>query len=89
MATLVIRNIEDTLRDRLKEQAKAHRRSMEEEARQILRQSLAAAPCGRSQAFGQAMRSIFEPLGGLDLPEVPRESPREPPDFCRPEWDRA
>jgi plasmid stability protein len=88
MATLVIRNLEDTLRDRLKQQAAAHRRSMEEEARQILRQSLAAAPLQRSHGFGQAMRTVFEPLGGLDLPEIPREPPRDPPDFSGPEWDR-
>lgn len=44
MATLVIRNIEDTVHKRLKEQAAAHQRSMEEEARQILCQSLAVAP---------------------------------------------
>jgi len=28
-----------------------------------------------------AIRARFAPLGGVDLPEVPRESMREPPDF--------
>jgi antitoxin FitA len=88
MATLVIRNIEDTVHARLKEQAAAHQRSMEEEARQILRQSLAVAPLGHGLSLGQAMRAIFEPLGGVDLPEIPRQPPRDPPDFSGPEWDR-
>lgn len=87
MATLVIRNIEDTVHARLKEQAAAHQRSMEEEARQILRQSLAVAPRGHALSFGQAMRAIFEPIGGVDLPEIPRQPPRDPPDFSGPEWD--
>ncbi len=32
------------------------------------------------------MRALFEPLGGLDLPEIEREPPRDPPDFSGPEW---
>ena len=36
MATLVIRNVEDDLHVRLKSQAAAHRRSMEEEGRNSL-----------------------------------------------------
>jgi hypothetical protein len=28
-----------------------------------------------------AIRVRFAPLGGVDLPEVPREPMREPPDF--------
>lgn len=87
MATLVIRNVEDELHTRLKAQAAAHSRSMEEEARLLLRQGLAALPNETPQNFGQAMRAIFEPLGGFEFPEVPHEPPREPPDFSGPEWD--
>ncbi|MDQ2801160.1 MAG: plasmid stabilization protein [Pseudomonadota bacterium] len=87
MATLVIRNVEDALHARLKAQAATHRRSMEEEARLILRQGLAVAPTEPPPSFGQAMRAIFEPLGGFELPEIPREPAREPPDFSGPEWD--
>jgi hypothetical protein len=43
MATLVIRNVEDELHARLKAQAAAHSHSMEEEARLLLRQGLAAS----------------------------------------------
>jgi antitoxin FitA len=87
MATLVIRNVEDAVHLRLKELAASHGRSMEEEARSILRQSLATAPLDKPVGFGEAMRALFEPLGGLDLPEIPREPSREPPDFSGPEWD--
>jgi antitoxin FitA len=43
MATLVIRNVEDELHARLKARAAAHSHSMEEEARLLLRQGLAAS----------------------------------------------
>jgi hypothetical protein len=35
-----------------------------------------------------AIRALIEPLGGLDLPEIPREPAREPPDFSGSEWDQ-
>jgi hypothetical protein len=31
--------------------------------------------------LGEAIRKIFGPLGGVTLPEIPREPMREPPDF--------
>lgn len=37
MAQLIVRNIEDDVRDKLREMAKRHGRSMEEEVRDILR----------------------------------------------------
>jgi len=40
MATLTIRNLEDPLKSRLRLRAAARNRSMEEEARQILRAAL-------------------------------------------------
>ncbi len=88
MATLVIRNVEDELHMRLKSQAALHRHSMEEEARILLRQGLAVPTVAPPQGFGQAMRAIFEPLGGFELPEFPPEPVREPPDFSGPDWDQ-
>ncbi len=87
MATLVIRNVEDSLHTRLKAQAASHRRSMEEEARQLLRQGLVDAQPPTALGFGDAMRALFAPLGGLELPEIKRKPFREPPDFSGPEWD--
>ena len=87
MATLVIRNVEDSLHARLKEQAAAHGRSMEEEVRQVLRAALAPEQLAGKVGLGTAIRALFEPLGGLDLPEIERDPPREPPDFSGPDYD--
>jgi plasmid stability protein len=86
LATLVIRNVEDSLHARLKEHAAAHGHSMEEEVRRILRENIATARTSRSADWVDAIRALFEPLGGLDLPEIERAPPRDPPDFSGPEW---
>jgi antitoxin FitA len=86
MATLVIRNLDPALHARLKTRAAAQGRSMEEEARRLLREGLAAEPLVPETNWVDAIRALFEPLGGLDLPEMPREPAREPPDFSGPEW---
>jgi plasmid stability protein len=86
LATLVIRNVEDALHNRLKRQAAAHGRSMEEEARLILRDRLTAASEEPEASWVDAIRALFEPLGGLELPEIERQPPREPPDLSGPEW---
>lgn len=81
MATLVIRNVEDDLHTRLKATAAAHSRSMEEEVRLILRERFANPPVAPTPSWVDAVRALFEPLGGLELPDSPHEPPREPPDF--------
>jgi plasmid stability protein len=43
---------------------------MEEEARVILRRSV-AAPARHAPNLAVAIRKLFEPLGGVDLPEFP------------------
>ena len=40
------------------------------------------APAPQGPGFGQAMRALFEPLGGLDLPPPLRQPAPEPPDFA-------
>jgi plasmid stability protein len=82
MASITIRNLDDKLKQHLRIRAAQHGRSMEEEARVILRLALAeerAAP----QDLGLAIHRRFAPLGGVDLPVVPREPMREPPSFDR------
>ena len=37
MAQIIVRNLDDAIRDKLRARAKAHGRSMEEEAREIIR----------------------------------------------------
>jgi len=80
MASITIRNIEDTLKAQLRIRAAHHHRSMEEEAREILRSAL-ASPVRQDSNLAAAIRRRFAPLGGVDLDLPPREPIREPPDL--------
>ena len=82
MATMTIRNLDDDLKARLRVQAAQHGRSMEEEARSILRAALAQRVEDDSGAsLYAAIRARMEPFGGIDLDLPPREPQRDPPDF--------
>ena len=80
VASITIRNLDESLKSRLRIQAAVHGRSMEDEARDILRSSLNQEPQGPKN-LGTAINALFKPFGGFDLPEVPREAMREPPTF--------
>jgi plasmid stability protein len=80
MASLTIRNLDETLKARLRVQAAIHGRSMEDEARDILRTALSREPAQPSN-LAASIRKRFAPLGGVELPDLPREAMREPPDF--------
>lgn len=73
MATMTIRNIDDQLTARLRVQAAMHGRSMEDEARNILRTALLAEPAS-GQSLVDAIRARIEPLGEVDL-ELPAREP--------------
>jgi plasmid stability protein len=79
MASLTIRNIEDTLKASLRIRAAEHGRSMEEEARQILRRSLVRERA--AVGLGSRIASRFAAAGGVDLPVVSRSPPRPAPGF--------
>lgn len=79
MASITIRNLEDDLKRRLRVRAAEHGRSMEEEAREILRLVVAAPAPPRNLAA--SIRSRVAPLGGVELDLPPREPMREPPRF--------
>lgn len=80
MATLTIRDLEDSVKSKLRVRAATHGRSMEEEARTILRAALVeeAPP---AESLYDAIRRLFEPLGGMELELPPREPMPEPPTF--------
>jgi antitoxin FitA len=80
VASITIRNLDESLKSRLRVQAAMHGRSMEDEARTILRSFLSQEP-QEPVRLGSAIHKLFKPLGGVDLPEVPREPMREPPSF--------
>lgn len=77
MASMTIRNIDDQLKARLRVQAAQHGRSMEDEARDILRSALSTAP-SRPRSLVDSIRARIEPLGGVELEIAPREIMREP-----------
>lgn len=77
---MTIRNIDEQLKQRLRVRAAMHGRSMEEEARDILRSALSATP-ERGRTLVEAIRSRVLPLGGADLELPPREGIRTPPEF--------
>lgn len=79
MASLTIRNIDDEVKRRLRVRAAENGRSMEEEARLILREAVAQEP--ESKNLAQIIHDCFAPYGGVDLELPPREPAREPPDF--------
>lgn len=75
VAVMTIRNIDDAIKNRLRLRAAMHGRSMEEEARDILRSAL-STEIPRPRNLGQAINERFRALGGVDLPDLPREAIR-------------
>jgi len=78
MASITIRRLDERLKGRLKHRAVQHGRSMEEEARTILRESLESSSTGNAadiavELFGSAL--------GVELDLPPRRPFRKPPDF--------
>jgi antitoxin FitA len=80
MASITIRNLEETTKRKLKVRAAINGRSMEQEAREILNHALRQKP--RSPRTGAdlvaAIRKRFAPLGGVELELPPREPIRDP-----------
>jgi plasmid stability protein len=78
MASITIRNLDAQTKVRLRVRAAHHSRSMEDEARNILRAAL-AAEAATSRNLADAIRARFQPLGGIDLRLPAREPMRAPP----------
>ncbi|HVB67096.1 MAG TPA: plasmid stabilization protein [Acetobacteraceae bacterium] len=81
MGSLTIRNLDDRLKARLRLRAAGAGHSMEEEARVILRSALTDTAAAAEPNLADFARALFAPLGGVDLPEVPRDPARPPPLF--------
>ena len=80
MAQLIVRNIEDDVKDRLVQRARRHGHSMEEEVRDILRNAVRESSQGSAQGLGSRLAALFE---GLDMPEIEelKGAKIEPADF--------
>lgn len=81
MASMTIRNIDDGLKRRLRIRAASHGRSMEDEARDILRSALATNETPRNLV--QSIRARLAPSGGVELDIPVRKAIRDAPDFDR------
>ena len=82
MATIMIRNLDETTKASLRLQAARHGHSMEEEARQILRLAVNPAPSG--DGLGTRLQRRFAALGGQEL-ESTKLPERPLPDFTEAE----
>lgn len=82
MASMTIRNLDERLKARLRVRAAQHGRSMEDEARDILRVAL-SAEADSGQGLVEAIRARIASLGGIDLARPPREEIRTPPDITQ------
>jgi plasmid stability protein len=70
MAQFVVRNLEDDIAEKLKQRAKRHARSMEDEVRHILRAAAQERP-ERTQKLGSRIAKRFRGAGlTSDLPEL-------------------
>ena len=76
MATLTIRNLDERLKGRLRVRAALRGRSMEEEARQILRVALNDVE-PLSTDLAERIRRRFAKLGDVQLPIAAREPIRD------------
>jgi plasmid stability protein len=77
MASITIRNLDEEIKQRLRVRAAEHGRSMEEEARDILRRVMSETPPPRNLAA--SIRSRIENTDRFDLDLPAREPIPEPP----------
>ena len=84
MASISVRNIDETLKAHLRQSAASNHRSMEEEARQILKQHLLRQKCTQ-EGIGTRIARRFAEAGGIDLPDAKRSIPRPPPGLSQDE----
>ena len=80
IASIIVRNLDEGLKRRLRIRAAQNGRSMEAEVRDILQTALNSQPAA-PENLATAIRSRFAPLGGVELDLPPRSHTRTPPQF--------
>lgn len=78
VASLLIPNLDEETQARLREQATHKGHSIEEEAREILESALRDESAPGAHLVDRIIRRM-KPLGGVDLPLIPRDEFPEPP----------
>ena len=81
LAQLIVRNLEDDVRDKLRAMAAAHGRSMEEEVREILREAVLRAPLETEGGLGSRVAERFRGWGLEGEIEELRGQPARPADL--------
>lgn len=81
LASLTIRNLEPSLKERLRVRAAYRGHSMEAEARAILESALADPDRRDGRSLFERIHGRFVALGGVDLDLPPRDAGRPPPEF--------
>ncbi len=79
MASITIRNLDADVTRRLRLRAVEHGRSMEEEAREILRQVVGQPIAPKN--LGEAIQARFAEIGGVDLVVPAKTLMRSSPHF--------
>jgi plasmid stability protein len=80
MASITIRNLDRSIKEKLRVQAAKHGRSMEEEVRSILKETF-AKESGQPENLAERIHKRFAAFGGANLPDIEREPIREPINF--------
>lgn len=76
MASIMVRNLDEDVKRRLRVRAARHGRSMEAEVRAILEESVS-----QQDNFVEALMGTFGELGGVELDLPPRTAQPRPLDF--------
>jgi plasmid stability protein len=79
MASITVRNLDETVKQRLRVRAARHGWSMEQEIRRILEESVSEHPAKGN--FAERVHSRFADLGADQLPIPTRKPARLPPGF--------
>jgi antitoxin FitA len=78
MATLTIRNLDETVKRKLQVRAALNGRSMEAEVREMLSDLVSSPPAAPRQGLGTAIHRRFAALGGVELAIPPRQFSSRP-----------
>lgn len=82
MATVTVRNLDESTKRALQHRAVRHGVSMEQEIRAILDAAVVSTErAAKDDNLYDAVRKLVDKYGGFDLELPPREPMREPPTF--------
>jgi len=82
MTNIILNQLEPQLTQRLQQRALSNGRTLEAEITAILSSVLIPEPSPpREPNLATAIKQRFAEVGGVDLPEIPREPIRNPPTF--------